>query len=121
MPEPMIRTSALSGCRSGAASGRTSVLIQREMVRSRLTLIANPTACNVCGITLPAQLGSCPGALGTAWVLNALPCSRSRCAMKLEQEVRHKSEDIQNDVLLDVVRAIRRRVRVVNRQYDIPY
>jgi hypothetical protein len=41
--------------------------------------------------------------------------------MKLEQEVRHKSEDIQNDVLLDVVRAIRRRVRVVNRQYDIPY
>src|ERR1700740_408893 len=41
--------------------------------------------------------------------------------MKLDQEVRHKSEDIEDDVLLDVVRAIRRRVRVVNREYDIPY
>jgi hypothetical protein len=41
--------------------------------------------------------------------------------MKLDQEVRHKSEDIENDVLLDVVRAIRRRVRVINREYDIPY
>src|ERR1700740_3441489 len=40
--------------------------------------------------------------------------------MKLDQEVRHKSEDIEDDVLLDVVRAIRRRVRVVNREYDIP-
>src|SRR3954469_17706408 len=41
--------------------------------------------------------------------------------MKLDQEVRHKSEDIENDVLLDVVRAIRRRVSVINREYDIPY
>src|SRR3954468_16641880 len=41
--------------------------------------------------------------------------------MKLDREVRHKSEDIDDDVLLDVVRAIRRRVRVVNREYDIPY
>jgi hypothetical protein len=41
--------------------------------------------------------------------------------MKLEQEVRHKSKDIQDDVLLDVVRAIRRRVRVASREYDIPY
>src|SRR2546430_16833525 len=41
--------------------------------------------------------------------------------MKLDQEVRHKSEDIADDMLLDAVRAIRRRVRVVNRQYDIPY
>jgi hypothetical protein len=41
--------------------------------------------------------------------------------MKLEREVRHKSEDIEDEVLLDVVRAIRRRVRVVNREYDIPY
>jgi hypothetical protein len=41
--------------------------------------------------------------------------------MKLEQEVRHKSEDIEDDVLLDAVRAIRRRVRLVNRSYDIPY
>ena len=40
-------------------------------------------------------------------------------AMKLEAELRHKSEDIDNDVLLDVVKAIRRRVRVINRSYDI--
>jgi hypothetical protein len=41
--------------------------------------------------------------------------------MTLEREVRHKSEDIADDVLLDVVRAIRRRVRLVDRGYDIPY
>jgi hypothetical protein len=41
--------------------------------------------------------------------------------MKLDQEVRHKSEDIDDDVLLDVIKALRRRVRVVNRSYDIPY
>jgi len=41
--------------------------------------------------------------------------------MKLQQEVRHKSEDVQDDVLLDAVRAIGRRVRVVNRDYDILY
>jgi len=41
--------------------------------------------------------------------------------MKIEREVRHNSEDIQDNVLLDAVRAIRRRVRVVNREYDIPY
>jgi hypothetical protein len=41
--------------------------------------------------------------------------------MKLEAELRHKSEDIDNNVLLDVVRAMRRRVRVVNHSYDIPY
>ena len=41
--------------------------------------------------------------------------------MKLEREVRHKSEDIEDEVLLDVVRAIRRRVRLVSREYDIPY
>src|SRR5436305_9470028 len=41
--------------------------------------------------------------------------------MKLQQEVRHKSEDVQDEVLLDAVRAIGRRVRVVNRDYDIPY
>jgi len=41
--------------------------------------------------------------------------------MKLEKEVRHKSEDIEDDVLLDVVQALRRRVRVINRDYDIPY
>ena len=41
--------------------------------------------------------------------------------MKLDAEVRHRSEDIQDVVLLDVVKAIRRRVRVINRTYDIPY
>ena len=41
--------------------------------------------------------------------------------MRLEAELRHKSEDIDNRVLLDAVKAIRRRVRVVNRSYDIPY
>jgi hypothetical protein len=41
--------------------------------------------------------------------------------MKLDQEVRHKSEDIRDDVLLDVVKALQRRVRVINREYDIPY
>src|SRR3977135_1065509 len=40
--------------------------------------------------------------------------------MKVDQEVRHNSEDIDDDVLLDVVKAFRRRVRV-NRSYDIPY
>jgi hypothetical protein len=41
--------------------------------------------------------------------------------MQLDREVRHKSEDIADDVLGDVVKAIRRRVKVVNREYDIPY
>src|SRR5437764_1538950 len=41
--------------------------------------------------------------------------------MKIEQEVRHKSEDIDDEVLSEAVQAIRRRVRVVNREYDIPY
>jgi hypothetical protein len=41
--------------------------------------------------------------------------------VKLEREVRHKSEDIDDDVLLDALRAIHRRVRVINRDYDIPY
>jgi len=41
--------------------------------------------------------------------------------MKLSLEIRHKSEDIEDNELLDFVRAIRRRVRVVNRENDIPY
>jgi hypothetical protein len=41
--------------------------------------------------------------------------------MKLDQELRHKSEDIDDDVLLDVIKALRRRVRVVNCSYHIPY
>ena len=41
--------------------------------------------------------------------------------MKLDREVRHQSEDIDDHVLVDAVKAIRRRVRTVNRDYDIPY
>jgi hypothetical protein len=41
--------------------------------------------------------------------------------MNLQKELRHKSEDIDNQVLLDVVKALRRRVRSVNRDYDVPY
>jgi hypothetical protein len=41
--------------------------------------------------------------------------------VKIEREVRHKSEDIDDEVLSDAVRAIHRRVRVINRSYDIPY
>jgi hypothetical protein len=33
--------------------------------------------------------------------------------MRLDQEVRHKSEDIDDDVLNDVIKAIRRRIRSV--------
>jgi hypothetical protein len=39
----------------------------------------------------------------------------------LASELRHKSEDVDDDVLLDVVRAVRRRVGIVNRKYDVPY
>src|SRR5947208_6836922 len=41
--------------------------------------------------------------------------------MNLQREARHKSEDIEDDVLLDVVRAFRRRVQRVSHAYDIPY
>lgn len=41
--------------------------------------------------------------------------------MKLDREVRHKSEDIESDVLLDVVKVTRRRLKLVDRGYDIPY
>jgi hypothetical protein len=41
--------------------------------------------------------------------------------MKLDREVPHQSEDIDDHVLLDAVKAVRRRVRTVNRDYDIPY
>src|SRR6476620_8596206 len=41
--------------------------------------------------------------------------------MKLDREVRHQSEDIDDHVLLDAVNAIRRRVRTVNHDYDITY
>ncbi|MER9592247.1 hypothetical protein NKI94_26065 [Mesorhizobium australicum] len=40
--------------------------------------------------------------------------------MKLENEVRHKSEDVDDDVLADVVTALQRRV-TVSHEFDIPY
>jgi hypothetical protein len=40
--------------------------------------------------------------------------------MDLQKELRHKSEDIDN-LVLNVVKALRRRVRSVNHEYDIPY
>ena len=42
-------------------------------------------------------------------------------AMTRDQEARHKSEEIDDSVLLDVIHAIKRRVRIINRSYDIPY
>jgi hypothetical protein len=41
--------------------------------------------------------------------------------MKLQQEVRHKSKEVDDTVLLDAIRTIRRRVKIVSRDYDIPY
>src|SRR4051794_33389476 len=41
--------------------------------------------------------------------------------MRLEDEVRHKSEDIEETVLSDVVKALRRRIRKIDRTHDIPY
>ena len=41
--------------------------------------------------------------------------------MRLENEVRHKSEDIDAIVLNDVVKALRRRISKIDRAYDIPY
>ena len=41
--------------------------------------------------------------------------------MNLQKELRHKSEDIDDAVLLDVVKALRRRVRRVSHDYDIPH
>ncbi len=35
--------------------------------------------------------------------------------MNLDREVRHKSEDIDDDVLMDAIKAMKRRVRIVNR------
>src|SRR3954467_7162699 len=41
--------------------------------------------------------------------------------MKLQRELRHKSEDIDDLVLLDVVSALRRRVHKVSHDFDVPY
>src|SRR5215211_3626119 len=41
--------------------------------------------------------------------------------MKLQNEVRVRAEDISDEVMSDVVKALRRRVRKVDHSYDIPY
>jgi hypothetical protein len=41
--------------------------------------------------------------------------------MRLQDEVRTKSEDISDEVMSEVTKALRRRVRKVDRSYDIPY
>jgi hypothetical protein len=41
--------------------------------------------------------------------------------LRIDKEVRHVTEDIDGPTLSDVVKAIRRRVRKVSRDYDIPY
>jgi hypothetical protein len=41
--------------------------------------------------------------------------------MKLQEEARTRSEDISDEVMGDVVRALRRRVRTVDRSHDVPY
>ena len=41
--------------------------------------------------------------------------------MKLDREVHHRSEDVEDQVLLDGIKAIRRRLQVVTHDYDIPY
>src|ERR1700716_3869476 len=41
--------------------------------------------------------------------------------MDLQRELHHKSEDIDDLVLLDVLKALRRRVRKISHAYDVPY
>ncbi len=41
--------------------------------------------------------------------------------MKRQQEAHQHSEDVSDEVLLDVVRAIRRRVTKIDHSYDVPY
>lgn len=41
--------------------------------------------------------------------------------MRLDRELKHQSEDIDDTVLLDVVQALRRRVTKIDKTYDIPY
>src|SRR5262249_19763922 len=63
--------------------------------------------------------GSVTGILGNKDLLDySMTIFADQPDMKLEQEVRHRSEDIEDAVLLDAVQAIRRRVRVVSRAYE---
>jgi hypothetical protein len=41
--------------------------------------------------------------------------------MRLQDEARTRSEDISDEVMAEVVKALRRRVRKVDRAHDIPY
>jgi len=41
--------------------------------------------------------------------------------MDLQRELRHKSEDIDDAALLDVVKALHRRVHAVSHDFDVPY
>jgi hypothetical protein len=59
--------------------------------------------------------------LATAGTPGCGPGKRTAVTTRQDREVRHKSDDISADVLLDAIRAIGRRIRVTNRKYDIPY
>src|SRR5205085_8312181 len=48
-------------------------------------------------------------------------CRVGCCSMNRDREVRHRSLDVADAVLTDAVKAIRRRIKIVNREYDIPY
>jgi hypothetical protein len=51
--------------------------------------------------------------------ISAQALSEQETKMNLDQEVRHKSEDIEDVVLTDVVKALLRRIKI-NHEYDIP-
>jgi hypothetical protein len=51
---------------------------------------------------------------------SAQALSEQEAKMNLDQEVRHKSEEIEDVVLTDVVKALLRRIKI-NHEYDIPY
>jgi hypothetical protein len=57
---------------------------------------------------------------GCKYGISAQALSAHEAKMNLNQEVRHKSEEIQDIVLNDVVKALLRRTKV-NHEYDIPY
>src|SRR5438874_2481853 len=48
-------------------------------------------------------------------------CTAAGVGMKLDRDVHHRSEDVEDQVLLDGIKAIRRRLQVVTHDYDIPY
>jgi hypothetical protein len=57
---------------------------------------------------------------GCKYGISAQALSEQEAKMNLNQEVRHKSEEIEDVVLTDVVKALLRRIKV-NHEYDIPY